>query len=232
MTVLEDLIKNAAENYPPELRDARAVPVDPQATADLKADSDRWAKLAELAEVEVEQAGPDEEPHGYLADASVRGANVTFAVIDADGAPSYGFFPLTALAGSSAQAKKAAARGRMGGRPTRIGPPTRPGRVTGGTASTPSVTQPDGPKPPGVPANIDDLNAKEVVALLRSPTDGTDPHAIAQYERDRGDDARPSVIKEAEKRNLFAAAPQTPQSDPQGAQPVADDSERRDDDES
>jgi hypothetical protein len=214
-SVLEDLIIENRANYPDELRTARMQPRDETATQALKDDSDRWDRLAEIAGVASHKALPGEDPVEHLHDAAVRGSYVSFVVLDAEGVPSNGFFPLHELDKSSTNVEPVVARQRL-----QSSPASAPGTVAHGTASTATVAQPEGTKPQGVPANYDDLNAKDAKALLSSNEPGIDPRAIANYEASRGDAARSTVLKEAEKLDLLGSAPQTPQTDPQATQPA------------
>lgn len=174
---LEDLIVEMGKNYPPELRNIRAVLPDGQATSDFKSDPDKMARLAELAGVNVEQTAPGEPDHEIIADVAIRGQYVSFVVLDADGVPSSGAFSVAQLAQGADDSKPLIAA-----TPTVIGGTGQAGAVGHGTARVPTVAR-DGElqAPPGVPANIDDLSDDETVELLTNPPQGVDPRAVAQY---------------------------------------------------
>lgn len=202
---LEDLVVENRRTYSPELTAARSQPRDEQATTDLKGDSDRMDRLAELAEVEPER----------VVDVAVRGRNVTFVVadgLDDSGAPtgaiSTGFFALSDLDGSGK-------RKRAGGTSSR---PKVPRSPRGGTATVPSVTDEDrgtaetdpaGPEQPGtgpaatagVPDNLSELNAEDTAALFADAPEGVDLGAVLAAEQAR-DNPRVTVLRAADKAGV------------------------------
>lgn len=185
-TSLEDLIaENRATNHP-ELIGARRVPRDEGATSDFKADADKMAKLAEVAQVPAEN----------IVDLAVRGTNVTFQVKDADGALSAGFFPTAALAEDAAD--EVADAGTVLSR-TPIDPAPQ-----GGTASVPSIVQEPGePTDEGLPENIADLTGDRVAALLKDTPDGVDADAVLQHEFAREAGPRTSVLRAAKTQGML-----------------------------
>lgn len=90
MGALDQLLEEHRRTYDSEVFRVRQEPRHHGHTEALRADPDRMAKLAELAELD-----PDR-----ILDVSVRGDHVSFVVVDEDGAPSYGFFPLADLPAS------------------------------------------------------------------------------------------------------------------------------------
>jgi hypothetical protein len=203
---LEDLVVENRRTYSPELTTARAMPRDQQATDDLKGDSDRMERLADLAEVEPER----------IVDVAVRGRNVSFVVADGlddagvpTGAISTGFFALSDLDGGD----KAKARKRGGVRSR----PKVPRAPRGGTATVPSEaapergtaeTEPAGPEQPGtgpapgaVPDNLSELNADDTAALFADAPEGVDLGAVLAAEQAR-DNPRLTVLRAAEKAGV------------------------------
>jgi hypothetical protein len=212
---IEQLVAEAAANYPDELRDARGIPRDDAATASLKDDPDRMARLAELAEVEDD---------GRIADVAVRGTNVTFVVLEGDeGVPSTGFFPLESL-GSGTKAKRAARRGTRSSAST---VDTHHGAVGHGTADPNPQVGGDDPADPAESAEDDDpaeddekggsgdtpptaerLDAKATVAELQADDTSAErkqeiadvEYALAPSQR------RTSVMDELDKQGLSASS--------------------------
>lgn len=90
MGALDQLLEEHRRTYDSEVFRVRQEPRHHGHTEALRADPDRMAKLAELAELD-----PDR-----ILDVSVRGDHVSFVVVDENGAPSYGFFPLADLPAS------------------------------------------------------------------------------------------------------------------------------------
>lgn len=172
---IEQLIVEAEQSYPEELRNARGVIKDEAATTDLKGDADRMGRLAELAEVDADQ----------IADVAVRGTNVTFVVLEGDeGVPSSGFFPLAALAGDS-RARRAARTGAKTSAQTSA--KTRRGAVGHGTADPSPVIPEDngGDDDDTGDEPLVNLNARGAVAELQAEDTTAERKAeIAQAEYD------------------------------------------------
>lgn len=196
MTVLEDLIAENRETFSEELMVARAQPRDEQATADLKGDPDKLAKLAELAEVDPED----------IVDAAVRGTNVTFMVKDEETALSAGYFPLTALKGSATAKRK-----RTGTVASRTPTDQAP---RGGSATVPTIVSTggdepapgdDAPVPPaeGLPSDINDMGANQVASLLKDTPEGVDANAVLTHEFAREGGPRVQVQRAAKTLDML-----------------------------
>jgi len=192
MTAIEDLIAENQATFNADLVGARAQPRDEAATSDLKGDSDKMAKLAELAEVKPED----------VVDCAVRGTNVSFQVKDADGVVSPGFFPLASLEGRATKAKRESGTVQKRGS-------TDPA-PKGGAATVPTVVSTDGdtvepgddppvPPPEGVPADIDGLSGDKVAELLKDTPEGVDADAVLAHEFAREGGPRTAVTRAAQK---------------------------------
>lgn len=84
---LDQLIAENQLSNPSEKRVARSLPRNHEATKGLLNDKRRMEALADLAEVDRDK----------IIDAAIRGNNVTFVVIDDEGAPSDGMFAVADL---------------------------------------------------------------------------------------------------------------------------------------
>lgn len=206
MSNLEDLIVENRKTYSPELMAARAQPVDTRATAELRDDPDRMAKLADLAGVK-----PD-----AIKDVAVRGTNVSFMVADDAGAPSAGYFPIAAFAEDADEETVQAAQdaGEVQGR-TNVTTP-----IHGGTATVPTVaTEPGAATDDGLPENIDNLTGAKVAGLLKDTPDGVDRDAVLEHEFAREGGPRTTVERAARTLGLLndEGQPQTQAADDEPA---------------
>lgn len=214
---LEDLIGEMHRNYPVELRNIRGQLPDGPATQSLKDDSDRMARLSEMAQVELTPARPGDEPRAYIADVAVRGPYVSFVVLDEQGVPSNGAFPLHELDEGADTGSPI-----IGGTQTPTGGVGASGAVGHGTARVPTSAR-DGKlqAPPGVPANIDDLDEDEQIELLYHPPEGVDARAVASYLKSSDNPSR-EVVMTAFDLGLYgpASTVTTPEQSAQGLHPV------------
>lgn len=212
---IEDLVTGNREVHNEELVNARALPPDDAETQKLREDDGRFEKLVELADV-------DEGWTLSRSDVVVRGPNAHFVVIDPDGVPTRGYFPLEALeAKSAAKRKRAASRGqtedqRLDTRGGSVGHGT--GDPHGGEDNADGTPPPedsegegnpddngDGSSGEGLPDDIDALNATDTAKLIADPPTGVDPVAVWRHEQASQETPRVAVQRAAKKAELPGA---------------------------
>jgi hypothetical protein len=184
---IETLVAENAKTWSDELRVARSMPRDEAATAKLKDDPDKLARLANLAEIKPEQ----------LADVAVRGTNVSFQVSDADGVLSAGFFPLARLNEDADENADA------GG----VRTPRKPddSSIGHGTAPVPSVATTGDQSDDGDddPPDVGAMSGESVANLLKDTPEGVDVNEVLAAEWARPDGPRTAVQRAAKKLGLL-----------------------------